>query len=213
MVDFLFICFCKLFFCNHGYFIFCWIMNKLGNLRVLVPSIIMRRQFAPSLWWTMLATSRTFAWTSPAPRAFPRPFPATATRPLFSSPPANTNEGDIFQPGAKVQIEVLSFGPLGASVNVIGKGHDQGDLLAEDAEPFGTGLILQKEIGYFRQARDNIDVVSLKTCCWKIHVLTRSGLQNIVSSPPSPFNNLEVFFKKNRHRMEIACHCGYGPLQ
>jgi predicted RNA-binding protein (virulence factor B family) len=65
-----------------------------------------------------------------------------------------------FGPGDKVQVEVVSFGPLGASVEVIGKGHgEDADLLPADAEPYGTGLILQKEISYFRSARNNVDVV------------------------------------------------------
>jgi predicted RNA-binding protein (virulence factor B family) len=58
-----------------------------------------------------------------------------------------------------IQVEVVSFGPLGASVDVIGLGHD-GELLPPDAEePYGRGLVLQKEIAYFRQARGNVDVV------------------------------------------------------
>lgn len=65
-----------------------------------------------------------------------------------------------FKAGDKVQVEVLSFGPLGASVHVIGRGHgDDAILLGSDEEPLGTGLILQKEISYFRQARNMVDVV------------------------------------------------------
>jgi predicted RNA-binding protein (virulence factor B family) len=65
-----------------------------------------------------------------------------------------------FQAGDKVQVEVVQFGPLGASVQVIGRGHgDDAVLLSADEEPLGTGLILQKEISYFRQARNMVDVV------------------------------------------------------
>jgi predicted RNA-binding protein (virulence factor B family) len=65
-----------------------------------------------------------------------------------------------FRAGDKIQVEVVSFGPLGASVEVIGLGHgDDADLLSADEEPYGTGLILQKEIAYFRQSRNSVDVV------------------------------------------------------
>ena len=68
----------------------------------------------------------------------------------------NTN----FRPGDKIQVEVTSFGPLGASVDVIGIGHGVDVPLLEPEEtPYATGLILQKEIAYFRSARGNIDVV------------------------------------------------------
>uniref|UniRef100_A0A7S1D7J4 Conserved virulence factor B-like winged helix domain-containing protein n=1 Tax=Cyclophora tenuis TaxID=216820 RepID=A0A7S1D7J4_CYCTE len=64
-----------------------------------------------------------------------------------------------FQKGDQVQVEVVSFGPLGASVEVIGLGHGANDVI-EDSEPaLGRGLILQKEIKYFREARNYVDVV------------------------------------------------------
>lgn len=65
-----------------------------------------------------------------------------------------------FRVGDKVQVEVISFGPIGASVGVVGIGHgDAIPLLPVDAEPYGMGLISQLEIAYFRQARGNVDVV------------------------------------------------------
>jgi hypothetical protein len=65
-----------------------------------------------------------------------------------------------FRVGDEIQVEVVDFGPLGASVEVIGLRHgDAADLLPADDEPHGTGLILQKEIAYFRSARNNVDVV------------------------------------------------------
>lgn len=75
---------------------------------------------------------------------------------------SNEHGGDVrFQPGDKIQVEVVNFGPLGASVEVIGLGHgDDVPLLPADApEAYGYGLVLQKEISYFRSARNNIDVV------------------------------------------------------
>ena len=77
----------------------------------------------------------------------------------FSSDRSHSKEDDSFTPGDKIQVEVVSFGPLGASVEVIGKGHAQEDIIPPDEDPLATGLILQKEISYFRQARNNVDVV------------------------------------------------------
>lgn len=65
----------------------------------------------------------------------------------------------LFRKGDKIQVEVISFGPLGASIHVVGKGHDEADLIPESAPPLGQGLILQKEIRYFREARGKVDVV------------------------------------------------------
>ena len=56
-------------------------------------------------------------------------------------------------------MEVVSFGPLGASVDVIGVGHSPDDMIGETEPALARGLILQKEIGYFRDARGNVDVV------------------------------------------------------
>jgi len=64
-----------------------------------------------------------------------------------------------FKPGDKIQIEVISFGPLGASVEVIGDSHDPDCLVPESDPPLAQGLVLQKEIRYFREARGNVDVV------------------------------------------------------
>jgi len=66
-----------------------------------------------------------------------------------------------FKPGDNIQVEVIQFGPLGASVEVIGLGHgDDVPLLPPDApEPYGLGLIIQQEIKYFRESRNFVDVV------------------------------------------------------
>lgn len=64
-----------------------------------------------------------------------------------------------FLPGTKVQVEVVAFGPLGASVEVISKSHKPDDLLPVGKPPFARGVILQREISYFRQWRHNVDVV------------------------------------------------------
>ena len=95
---------------------------------------------------TALAT-RTAAFTT---RLLPRTL-ATTTR--------LSGLADEFRPGDKIQIEVVSFGPLGASVEVIGRGHEEENLIPEDESALARGLILQKEIQFFRQARRGVDVV------------------------------------------------------
>jgi len=62
--------------------------------------------------------------------------------------------------GDKIQVEIARFGPLGANVEVIAhNSHDEREIITADANPLGYGLILQKEIHYFRAARDGFDVV------------------------------------------------------
>jgi hypothetical protein len=77
----------------------------------------------------------------------------------FSSVADASGDGSVsFQPGDKIQVEVMSFGPLGASVEVISNSHDPDSLLPEDVPPLARGIIYQKEIRYFREARNNVDV-------------------------------------------------------
>ena len=64
-----------------------------------------------------------------------------------------------FAKGDKIQVEVLSFGPLGASVGVVSRSHEPDDWIPESQPYLAKGLILHREIHYFRQARDNVDVV------------------------------------------------------
>lgn len=58
-----------------------------------------------------------------------------------------------------IYIIVTDFGPLGASVDVIGMGHNNDALLDENEEPYAIGLIYQKEIAYYRSGRGGVDVV------------------------------------------------------
>ena len=86
---------------------------------------------------------------------------ATITKSLSSLHLKATSASDAelgFSRGEAIQVEVMRFGRLGASVEVIGKGHREEDIIDEDEEALASGLILQKEIHYFRQAR-GIDVV------------------------------------------------------
>mmetsp|Transcript_17518 Transcript_17518/g.36765 ORF Transcript_17518/g.36765 Transcript_17518/m.36765 type:complete len:291 (+) Transcript_17518:152-1024(+) len=76
----------------------------------------------------------------------------------------DVDEGALFQPtfkrGDKVQVEVIKFGPLGASVDVIAhKSHDPADCIPQDEPALGRGVILQSEINYFRRGRAGVDVV------------------------------------------------------
>jgi hypothetical protein len=105
----------------------------------------------------------SFSQRATKPTAFSgalRSFSETATRNDNGDENEAPNENLlIFQPGDKIQVEVISFGPMGASVEIIATSHDPDDLISEDEPPLASGLILQKEIQYFRQARDNVDVV------------------------------------------------------
>lgn len=87
----------------------------------------------------------------------PRPLRQQSCR--FASSSDDDSSEAVFKQGSKVQVEVVSFGPLGASVDVVGISHDSNAMLPEGAEPYAIGLIYQQEISYFRQARDNVDVV------------------------------------------------------
>lgn len=84
---------------------------------------------------------------------------------LFSSA-GNDGSDDLtetvdWKPGQPVIVEIVSFGPLGASVHVVAQGHSPDNLPPEDAEwpVLGLGLISQQELSYFRAARDYVDVL------------------------------------------------------
>ena len=65
-----------------------------------------------------------------------------------------------FKVGDKIQVEVIKFGPLGASVDVVAhNSHNPADCIPQDEPALGRGMILQREISYFRRARDGVDVV------------------------------------------------------
>lgn len=65
-----------------------------------------------------------------------------------------------FKRGDKVMVEVIYFGPLGASVDVVAhNSHDNKDCINQNASALGRGMILQREIDYFRKSRDMVDVV------------------------------------------------------
>lgn len=66
----------------------------------------------------------------------------------------------VFQSGDQIQVEVIYFGPLGASVDIVAhKSHDPSDCLGQDEPALGRGMILQQEIDYFRRGRGGTDIV------------------------------------------------------
>ncbi|KAL7473459.1 hypothetical protein ACHAXS_013918 [Conticribra weissflogii] len=76
----------------------------------------------------------------------------------------DVDDGALFQPtfkrGDKIQVEVIKFGPLGASVDVIAhNSHDPADCIPRDEPALGRGMVLQSEINYFRRGRGGVDVV------------------------------------------------------
>lgn len=69
----------------------------------------------------------------------------------------------IFKKGEPVMAEVIYFGPLGASVDVVAhNSHDPSDCIPQDEPALGRGMILQREINYFRRGRGDVDVVKFE---------------------------------------------------
>lgn len=65
-----------------------------------------------------------------------------------------------FKKGDQVQVEVIFFGPLGASVDIVAHNtHDPDNCIPNDEPALGRGMVLQREIDYFRRGRGGIDVV------------------------------------------------------
>ena len=92
--------------------------------------------------------------------------PGTSTAPTgisLSSSPASSDssaaEAPNFRRYDKIQVEVVRFGKLGASVEVIGLGHEEENCIGEEEPALGLGLILQREIQYFRSGRGGLDVI------------------------------------------------------
>jgi len=57
-------------------------------------------------------------------------------------------------------VEVIYFGPLGASVDVVAhNSHTPSNCIPQDEPALGRGMILQREINYFRRGRGDVDVV------------------------------------------------------
>jgi len=68
-----------------------------------------------------------------------------------------------FKKGDLVMAEVIYFGPLGASVDVVAHhSHDPSDCISHNEPALGRGMILQREINYFRQGRGGVDVIQFE---------------------------------------------------
>jgi hypothetical protein len=73
------------------------------------------------------------------------------------------NGRELAQPAFKRQdllmVEVIYFGPLGASVDVVAHNtHNLSDCIAQNEPALGRGMILQREIDYYRRSREGVDV-------------------------------------------------------
>jgi hypothetical protein len=85
-----------------------------------------------------------------------------------ASSTTDNNGGELYQPkfrqGDQIQVEVIMFGPLGASVDIIAhNSHDPSDCISPDEPALGRGMILQQEINYFRRGRGGVDIVKYET--------------------------------------------------
>ena len=87
-----------------------------------------------------------------------------AQRLVLKSTPKDDAYQPLFEKGDKVQVEIASFGRLGASVDVIAhNSHDPIDCISADEPALGRGLILQREIAYYREKRGGVDIVQYET--------------------------------------------------
>lgn len=100
------------------------------------------------------------------------PLSCCAAQRAFTTTPvalsSDNKDDELYQPkfrrGDKIQVEVISFGPLGASVDVIAhKSHDPSDCIPPDEPALGRGMVLQREINYFRRGRGGVDIVKYET--------------------------------------------------
>ncbi|GKY98474.1 hypothetical protein MPSEU_000804700 [Mayamaea pseudoterrestris] len=131
----------------------------LYSARIIIMaalSSLASRRFATAAW---SSRARMFSMPSMLPSIQGIQTTGSRTSSLRCAGSLNSNSLYSFNPGDKIQVEILSFGPLGASVDVLASSHEENDLIPEDAPALGSGLVLQREIEYFRQARGNIDVV------------------------------------------------------
>ena len=138
-----------------------YILEQMKNrnlVRVLLTASLVPTATRAFSW----SLTRTYSTHHPSPSHLLTPF--SSTRCFFSSF-SNQDTGVPLKRGDAIQVEVTRFGPLGASVEIIGTSHDPKDLIGEDDPAIAKGLILQKEIGYFRAARNGLDVVVGEVLC------------------------------------------------
>lgn len=115
------------------------------------------------------------------------------------------SESDLlFKYADPIQVEVISFGPLGASVDVVARGHNPENLIPESSQVLGQGLVLQKEIHYFRQARNNVDVVAGELLPAFVEEVRDDGRLNISLRQPGGKAKAEEVSKMIMHKLSQA---------
>lgn len=136
-------------------------VNAFANLvsskqvvRGPLPSSAVRRTLSA----TSLVSSKQVNIRGPLQSVVHRALTATSSE----------NNGELYQPkfrrGDLIQVEVINFGPLGASVDVIAhRSHNPADCISPDEPALGRGMILQQEINYFRRGRGGVDIVKFET--------------------------------------------------
>jgi hypothetical protein len=154
------------------------IVNRCGliainNIRFVEKRIAFSRNMRTQSSFILTAglmAKGAFAWTA-RPRSnhihSNNPIPTHESRHALTtarwmSTMDKTSEGPKymkFKTGDLVQVEIVSFGPLGATAEVVGVGHSPNDLIGEDDPVLGVGLILQREIHYYREGRRGVDIV------------------------------------------------------
>jgi len=83
-----------------------------------------------------------------------------------------------FKRGDKVMVEIIYFGPLGASVDVVAhNSHDNKDCINQNEPALGRGMILQREIDYFRKSRDMVDVVKYEILPAYVENISEKGVE------------------------------------
>jgi hypothetical protein len=123
---------------------------------------------------------------------------------MSSSSSPQPNDSSNFKRGDSVQIEVLSFGPLGASVDIVGLGHSPDNLISETEPPLGKGLVLQKEIHYFRQGRNNVDVIKGEVLPAYVEKVREDGRMDIALRTPGGKAKAQEVGKLILERLEWA---------
>ena len=135
---------------------------------------------------SLLAAHGFVIHTVPSGRALMHSGSRPKTRPLYYdiTPRPVSDSNSIFKYADPIQIEVISFGPMGASVDVVGRGHNPNNLIPDNVPSLGQGLILQKEIHYFRQERRNVDVVKGEVLPAYVEEVRDDGRLNISLRTP-----------------------------
>jgi hypothetical protein len=93
--------------------------------------------------------------------------------------PKQRLDGEI-GPGSKVMLEVLYFGPLGASADVIANGHKPENVIPFEQPPLGKALIVQKDIDRIIEERNDAPVIIgevLKAVVLRVHDTTMDGFK------------------------------------